>query len=224
MQFPVEKHLVNQLSDFLSGKKMDDVTPFILNIGAGKSLSIEKQLSILGCDYICDRIDVNNCVVEFPTVRHCWTCSVEKMASADSGQYIASFANFVLEHVQDIHRASREIYRVLGPSGIFVATVPNPTAPEFQIARRTPFWFHKLIRREEAWETCYSYRDISELVKIFELNSLILQDIRYWSYVEGYLGKYSVLNGISKLYDHIVSASGIRHLMGHVCITFRKLI
>lgn len=222
MQFPNENHLVQQITKFLEGKRGDNNTPSILNIGAGKSLSIEKQLFALGCGYVCDRIDVNDCNVEFPSVRHCWICSVEAMAPVQSSKYLVSFANFVLEHVPNIPATAREINRVLSPSGIFVAALPNPTAPEFQLARRTPLWLHRLIRREEAWETCYSYRSIQELVKTFELNGFTAEDVTHWAYVEGYLWRYPVVNKLGRLYDGILQASGIKALMGQVCITFKK--
>jgi SAM-dependent methyltransferase len=219
---PVEKHLVDELNGFLGKVNANGITPYILNIGAGERLSIEKDLSRLGRDYICDRIDVDGCSVDFPTVRHSLICSVEEMSSLQSKSYSASFANFVLEHVPNLHKAAREICRVLSPSSIFVATVPNPSAPEFRLAKRTPLWFHRLMRRERGWETHYSYRSIPQLVSIFEASGFTAQDIRYWPCTETYLWRYPLVNGLSELYDHIVSAIGIRSLMGHACVVFTK--
>ena len=222
MVSPAEKELVRQLHDFLDVKDNNINIPSILNIGAGQSTSIEKQLSSLECKYRCDRIDIEDCSVTFPTVRHCWIGSVEEMTLVGSNEYVASFANYVLEHVLDLHKAAREIHRVLRSSGIFVASLPNTIAPEFLLAKRTPLWFHKMARRIEAWETFYSYNNIPELIEIFKVNGFILHDAKYWSFTEGYLTRYPLVSTISRLYDRFVSTSQIKQLMGNVCITFKK--
>ncbi len=221
MQSPAEKHLVGQLSTFLKEQKGDSPA-LILNVGAGRSLSIEKQLSQLGCQYISDRVDIEDCGVVSPVVGTCWVCSVEDMRPIGSGRYQAAFANFVLEHVQDLQKASREISRVLGPSGIFTASVPNTVAPEFVVARLTPLWFHKVARRTDAWETSYSYRGIPELIEVFEGSGFITQEVRYWPGLEGYLRQYPAIGILGQIYDRIVSASKIRNLMGQVCIVLKK--
>ena len=95
MASPAEKELVRQLNDFLDGKDNNINIPSILNIGAGQSTSIEKQLSSFECKYQCDRIDIEDCRVTFPTVRHCWISSVEEMTMLGSNTYEASFANYV---------------------------------------------------------------------------------------------------------------------------------
>ena len=172
MQAPAHKFLITQLIEVLNNKRLERaVSPRILNIGAGRSLGIEKRLTSAGCNYICDRLDIDIHKVEHPFVDKFWNCSVESMTSVNSNRYFAVFANYVLEHVFDLHKASREIYRVLKPSGRFIASIPNPTAPEFQLAKHTPLWFHKMIRRGEAWETFYSYKNIRELNNIFILSN-----------------------------------------------------
>jgi hypothetical protein len=43
-----------------------------------------------------------------------------------------------------------------------VATVPNPSAPEFMIAARTPLLIHRALQRD-AFPTHYSFRSMREL-------------------------------------------------------------
>ena len=222
MQTPAERELVHQLHDVLRDRQDEANVPLILNIGAGRTILIEKQLSDLGCKYLCDRIDIDDCSIEFPTVRHSRICSVEEMTPLKSGEYLASFANYVLEHVMDIQEASREICRILRPSGLFITSLPNPSAPEFIVARNTPLWFHKKVSKAEAWETHYSWNSLHELVEIFKTNGLDVQSIKYWSFTEGYLWRYPVVNSLSRLYDRIITGSGVKRLMGNVCAVFKK--
>lgn len=222
MQTPAEKKLVHQLYDFIRERQNESNLPLILNIGAGQSISIERQLTNLGSKYVCDRIDIDDCSVKFSTVRDSWICSVEEMTPLKSGEYLAAFANYLLEHVMDIQKMCSEIYRILRPSGIFIASIPNLTAPEFILARHTPLWFHKKVRRAEAWETHYSWKTIEELVKIFETNGFIKQYIKYWSFTEGYLWRYPLVSTFSRQYDRIISKTKIKRLMGNVCIVFKK--
>ena len=72
------------------------------------------------------------------------------MTLVGSNEYVASFANYVIEHVLDLRKAAREIHRVLRLSGISVASLPNTIAPEFLLAKRTPLWFHKMVWRTDA--------------------------------------------------------------------------
>lgn len=222
MQTPAEKLLIQNLVLCLKANECDFFARRILNVGSGKSLSIERQLKQAGCNYICDRIDIEDCVVDFSTVRNCWHCSVDNMEPLDSERYHAVFANYVLEHVYNLKGAAQEIYRVLLPDGIFIATIPNTTAPEFIIARHTPLWFHKLVSRRQAWETKYSYNGISALIEIFLDAGFGIEEEKHWPFVEGYLWQYPVVNIFGRLYDRLVSAINMKHLMGQVCIVLRK--
>jgi SAM-dependent methyltransferase len=222
MQTPAEKELVAALCDFIRQKQTKNTVPLLVNIGAGQSVSIEKQLTDGGCSFVCDRIDVDDCRVKFPAVRHCWTCSAETMMKPlKSGKYSAAFANYVLEHVQDIPGMCREIYRILKPSGLFIASIPNPSAPEFIVSRHTPLWFHKKVRQEDAWETHYQYT-IEELVKIFESRGFVNESVQYWPFIYGYLWRYPVAGTFSRLYDRLVAGMKMQRWMGDVCAVFRK--
>lgn len=222
MQTPAEQHLVHQVRAFLRARSHVGTPTAVLNIGAGGSLTIEKALFDDGYEHSCDRVDIEACDVNFPTVRHCWTCPVEDMRPVPTNEYDLAFANYVLEHVLDIDKASNEIRRVLTTYGVFVASLPNPNAPEFIIAKHTPVWFHRRVRRTRSWETHYSYGTIQELIRRFEANGLMAIDIRCSSFVEGYLWRYPLIRTAARLYDRLVSSLEIRRLMGHVCITFEK--
>lgn len=222
MQTPAEKFLVQNLVLSLKTREGDISKRRILNVGAGKSSSIERQLSEAGCKYICDRMDVEDCVVDFPTVGNCWHCSIDDMKPINSKQYHAAFANYVFEHVENLKAAAKEIYRILSRDGIFIATIPNTSAPEFILSKHTSLWFHKFISRRQAWETKYAYSRISDLLDIFLDAGFGIEAEKYWPFVEGYLWRYPALHILGKLYDRLVSAINARHLMGQVCIILRK--
>ncbi len=222
MQTPAEKNLVQKLATYLNSREPNSNAHQILNAGAGQSVSIERQLLQAGCNYKCDRIDVEDCQVDFQTVGECWQCSIDDLKPLKSEHYIAGFANYVLEHVENIGGASRELYRVLAPSGLFVATIPNVAAPEFIISRHTPQWFHKMVRRQQAWETIYAYDSISELLDVFLGNGFRVVEEKRWPFVEGYLGKYPLVGGLGKLYDTTISTFKFRRFMGDVCLVFQK--
>ncbi|MCK4538859.1 MAG: class I SAM-dependent methyltransferase [Candidatus Krumholzibacteria bacterium] len=222
MQTPAERDLVQRLVSLLNANGDARKECRILNAGAGKSLSIERQISKQGCSYLCDRIDVEDCSVDFPMVGECWCCSIEDMSQLDSQRYDIVFANYVLEHVEKIQDAAREIFRVLVPGGVFISTISNPSAPEFAMARKTPLWFHKLIRRQDSWETQYAYNSVEELLSVFHSIGLKVEEENRWPIVEGYLHKYPVLGPIGRFYDRMVSKSGNRRLMGDVCFVLRR--
>jgi SAM-dependent methyltransferase len=222
MQTRGEKHLVEFLTNYIRTKSCDSSPSRILNVGAGKNVSIENQLLKAGCNYVCDRLDPEDCNVNHPNVDKCWICTIENISMIPDGNYSAAFANYVIEHISDLRKAAKEIHRILQPSGIFVTTIPNISAPEFKLAKITPLWFHKLIRGRESWETTYLYKNISELVGIFRSEGLNALNIRYFPCIESYLQRFPLLGRLARYYDQLVSLTGIKIAMGDVCIVFRK--
>jgi len=49
-----------------------------------------------------------------------------------------------------------------------------------------------------------------DLARIFEGAGFITEDIAYWTFTEGYLGRYPVVNILSRLYDRAVSKLGFK--------------
>lgn len=223
MQTPAEKYLVKSLAEFLKKDELKTaVAPRILNIGADKSLSIENQLTAAGSNYICDRVDISDCEVDYFAVDKCWKCSVEEMSPVSSEYYSAAFANYVLEHVLNLSKAAKEIYRILKPGGVFIASISNPTAPEFVLARWTPLWFHKKIRSGESWETHYVYKNIEELINIFKEAGFRAIETRRYSFIEFYLARFPLLNMLGRFYDKVISILKVKRFMGNACIIFEK--
>jgi SAM-dependent methyltransferase len=222
MQTPAERHLIGQISDFLCRDGASGETRPILNIGAGRSTTIERSLTESGCRFICDRVDVEDCAAEFPNAGSAWQCPVEKMTPLESGRYAAAFANYVLEHVSDLKAAASEIFRVLEPGGLFITSVPNLTAPEFLIARNAPAGLQRVMTQGKGFATSYSWQTIGDLTRVFEEAGFAVEDTSYWSFTEGYLWRYPLLNLLSRLYDRVISRLGFRHMMGNVCITLKK--
>lgn len=221
MQTPAEKQLVETISSFLLKKNIGDI-PKILNIGAGKSLSIENQLNEQGCSFVCDRVDIENHQIESQFIGNCYQCSIEYMRPVKSSDYDVAFSNYVLEHVQNLNTAACEIHRILEPDGIFVASVPNPTALEVLAARLTPLWLHKVVRGVESWETYYAYSSINALSHIFQDVGFDTIGVKYWSFFEGYMERFVILNKLAHLYDKILNTLQLKVLMGNVCIVFKK--
>jgi SAM-dependent methyltransferase len=223
MQSPAEKYLVQKLVSFLSQKNQTNTYEHsILNAGAGQSVSIEQQLTQFGCRYVCDRIDIEPCKVDFPGAGESWQCSIDDMKPVKSGRYVAVFANYVLEHVANIEGAFQEIHRVLAPSGLFVTTLPNPLALECVLSKHTPLWFHKLVRGKHGWETEYAYASISDLLNMLIDSGFRVEEENRWPFVQNYLGKNPVIGKLGKLYEKAILNSNCRMLMGHVCLILQK--
>lgn len=225
MQTPAERCLIAKIVNVLNELGGRQVT--MLNVGAGRSTVIEHSVARQAQNFVCDRVDVMNQHVNHPNVRHEYVSMVEHMPVIASHAYDLAFANYVLEHVSDIQDAAHEIHRVLKRDGRFIATVPNPRAPEFLVARMTPLWFHQLIRGQgkgsEAFETYYAYRSIHALNHVFKQSGFLLVDLKRYAFIHGYLHKFPILRTVSRAYDAVVNALRLTPLMGHVCVSYKKL-
>ena len=212
-----ERLMVLEL-DRMLGRAPSGAPIRLLNVGAGASLSVERQLKHLRPFDLIDRIDIESHQLEHPNLGHVWQCSVECMSGVTSSVYDALFANFVLEHVHDLNSTAAEMRRVVKPGGMLVATLPNTSAPEFLLARVTPTSFHRFVRRRRAWETAYSYRSIAELLAVFGAAGFRPASCTYFPVVGRYLANYPVLGAVGGLWDRAVRKSGITRLMGEVCL------
>ena len=219
------KYLIQALITELHNRQsVSNHTPRIMNIGGSKKVFFEDNLTNAHCNYIADRIDIEDCTVTHQHIEKCLKCSVESMHPINSDQYDLVFANWVLEHVSDLNVASKEINRILKPAGKFYATIPNPAAPEFLFAKLTPLWIHKMMRGRDvdAWETYYAYSNIKEVIMIFKNTGLKLLEVKYFPAIDIYLARFPMLGFMGSLYANIISKLNIRPLLGHTCIVFEK--
>ncbi|HDZ86294.1 hypothetical protein LCGC14_1000770 [marine sediment metagenome] len=220
MQTPGEKQLINTISSFLARQK--NSKPLIINVGAGGSQVIEKSLLDKGNLFMSDRLDVEDKPVKSSYIRNFYHCSAEDMQGIDDNQYDLAFSNYVLEHIVKIPEASKEIERILKPGSIYVASIPNPSAPQFIIAKYTPLWFHKWVRGTNAWKTFYSYKNIVMLKKLFKESGMETIDVKYYSFTEDQLSRFFLLKPLGRLYDKILNYLEVKSIMGDVCIVFQK--
>ncbi|MDX9855587.1 MAG: methyltransferase domain-containing protein [Candidatus Moranbacteria bacterium] len=226
MQTPAEKYLIKKVVELLKQSDKKNSPTKILNVGAGKSIVIEKSIhNGFGNDFVCDRVDVIDCQASHPVIEKCFTASVESMPEIKSNDYQIGFANYVFEHISDLNRAASEVARVIKPSGFFITSLPNPSAPEFILSKYTPTKFHQIIKGDgeggHAHETHYAYKNIKEFITTFE-KYFSAVEIKYWSNTLGYLYRFPIVNIISKIYDKVVNYFNIKMLMGNVCIVFKK--
>lgn len=226
MQTPAEKYLIERVIEILKSNDSGSGENKILNVGAGERLVLEKSIhNGFGKKFICDRMDIVDCYVKYPFIGKCFIASVESMPEIKSSEYEIAFANYVLEHVTDLHKAASEIHRILKPSGYFITSLSNPIAPEFVLSKRTPTKFHQIIKGKgegsHAYETQYAFKNIIELVLIFKKHFSVIE-IKYRSNTLGYLYRFPIINIISKIYDKIVNYFNIKMLMGDVFVIFKK--
>jgi len=220
VQTPAELRLIETLNELL--RPHDGVLPALLSVGAGTSVLIEDTLVARGARFVSDRLDLVDAHVDRPYVRHVYRCAAQAMSPVSPTTYDAAFSNYLLEHVTDVKGAAAEIYRVLRPGGVYVASVPNPTALEFRLARWTPLWFHKMVRGHVVGEKYYSYRSIAGLVSLFETAGFRARDVWHFSSTEDYLQRFPVVRSLARAYDRALMSAHARSLMGNVCLVFQK--
>lgn len=227
MPTPAEENLVDILGNYLIQQKNKNQVSKIINLGAGKSIRIEKFLIEKGCKFICDRVDTIDSQTDGEFVGKCYISSIECMTEIPLNRYTAGFSNYVLEHIQDLNSAAFEIYRILKPGGVFLSTIPNPGAPEFWLSKRTPVSFHRWIRfllrgTKDGYEVYYSYKNLKHLIKIFESAGFICIDIKCFSFIEIYFRKSFILLYIARLYDRFIRLLKLKYFMGSAIVVFKK--
>ena len=47
-------------------------------------------------------------------------------------------------------------------------------------------------------------------------------EIMYWSFMEGYLNRFAILNILARLYDKSLNVFRFKRLMNNVCIVLKK--
>lgn len=202
---------------------MGDGPARILNIGAGHSPWVERQIGMRHRDFVSDRVDIETPAVaeehlSIAHARHCWRASIEDMSEVPSDSYSVAFACYVLEHVHDLEAAVGEVHRVLRPGGFFVMAVPNPQALQMRIAAITPMRFHRLVRGKESWPTVYAYRTLEDLAAIFEHRGFQWRAVYRISNLGAYLDRWPVVRSIGRFYDGLVVRLGLTALMADACL------
>lgn len=194
----------------------------LLNAGAGRSVSIERQLAFGGANFVADRVDVDDARVPYEFVGEVWRCSIDRMSDVPSETYDGVFANYVLEHVARPFEAAGEVRRVLKPGGVFATSIPNPSAPQFRLARRTSSWLHEKIRGVEAWDVVYAFRDPNDLARILTRAGLVVECVAQFPGAGYYLDRFPGLRRVGRGYDALVERAQLQSLMGDACIVARR--
>lgn len=219
MQTQAEKYLIFILKKLLSNFK--GVKAKLINLGAAKSTVVEDDVAQNNPNFICDRVDVDDCQVSKVFVGDCYISPLEDMKDIQANMYDIAFANFVFEHVQDVKKASQEIARICKKGAYLVLSLSNPKALEFRLAKITPTKFHQLFRKKdhpEAYEVAYAYKNISEISEIFSQNGWGLEEKRFFPATYSYLYRFPIINLLSLAYDKLISFFKINSLLGHTVL------
>jgi len=225
MQTPAEKYLIQKTISQLEKTGAESFHK-ILNVGPGKSVVIEDCIIKSIPNMIADRVDVVECRVDHPNIGKCMVASIEGVPQLESDDYEVVFSNYVLEHVRSIEESARELYRLLKPGGLFVASIPNPKAPEFMISRRTSPKFHQFIKGKgeegRTHSTKHTYKAVEDVVRTFSEIGFQHKETKYYSFVFQYLERFPVINYSGKVYDWTVNKFAVKRFSGNVCVIFQK--
>lgn len=229
MQTEAEKYLIKILQNILFAWKHLPQKIKMINLGAAKSTVVETALlsgkKAQEANFICDRVDIEDCQVNEPYVDKSFISALEDLSSIQSNYYDLAFANFVLEHVVKPEKAAQAMTRILKSGGELVLSLSNPLAPEFLLAKLTPTSFHQFFRKEdhdEAYPVKYAYKNIKNFIKIMEQSGWVLIDKKYFPATYSYLYRFPIVNQLSRLYDWILIKTRGTLLMGHVVLQFKK--
>jgi SAM-dependent methyltransferase len=125
-----------------SVQKLDNKAAKILDIGCGNG-NISLALGALGFEVL--GIDIDPKSIQLAASRNSFPNVSFQVLAADSiameGAYDAIICSEVLEHLAEPELLSNNIYRILRPGGVLVATVPNGFGPrELLITRPMQFF------------------------------------------------------------------------------------
>ena len=218
----VEKELVRLLSCEIQQVNEKGRDALLVNLGAGSNTAFETRLAGADGSFLVDRIDVEMTVVSHPNVGRQLKQSISHMTGIENSVYDMAFANYVLEHVDDIESTIREIARILRPGGLAVVTVPNPRTPEFIVAAHTPQCFHRLFQ-PRAFKTVYAYRSVSHLQRFLELAGFRIERHVRHPVIGAYARRLgSSAHWIGTTYDDAVVRFALAPLCGAVALAARK--
>jgi len=195
----------------------------LINLGAGSAAVLENRLAAAVGDQFCvDRVDVKPCRVEHPRVGRQWEESIVRMPEVPDRHYDIAFANWVLEHVDDVGSTIREVARILRPGGLMVVTMPNPRAPEFRLAAHAPQWVHRAFQ-PDGFETHYAYGSVSRVREYLEGSGMRIERSLCAPVVGAYLSRLPWwVSWLGRAYDQLVVRLAIVPLCGAVVLAARR--
>ncbi len=223
MQTEAEKYLIAVIKKLLSTNNKQWK---LINLGAAKSVVVEKLVQVETANFICDRSDVEDCQVVANFVGDSFICPLEDLSPLPREKYDLAFANFVFEHISQPEKASRELFKILKPGGYLVVSLSNPQAPEFILAKITPTWFHQLFRKadhDEAYPVKYAYKNLKNLQVIMAANGFKLIEDKRFAFTYGYLYRWPIIRHLSRFYDYLLTRNNWRQIMSHAVLIWQKV-
>jgi SAM-dependent methyltransferase len=218
-----ENALLNLVAREVTGLNRQGRQALLINLGAGSAAVLESRLAAAVGDGFCvDRVDERLFRVEHPRVGRQWQESIVHMPGVPDRHYDIAFANWVLEHVDDVGSTIREVTRILRPGGLMVATLPNPRAPEFRLAAHTPKWVHKAFL-PDSFETHYAYGSISRVREFLEGSGMSIERSLCAPVVGTYLSRLPWwVSWLGRAYDEVVVGLAVVPLCGAVVVAARR--
>lgn len=218
-----ENELIRAVAREVTALNCEGRAALLINLGAGPAAVLESRLAAAAGNQFCvDRVDVKMCRVEHPSVGRQWEESIVRMPGVPDQHYDIAFANWVLEHVDDVRSAIREVARILRPGGLVVVTIPNPRAPEFRFAALAPGWVHKAFR-PDGFETHYDYGSVSRVRDHFESSGMRIERYLCAPVVGAYLSRLPWwVSWLGRAYDQLVVRLAVVPLCGAVVLVARK--
>lgn len=225
MQSLAEKRLVERVC---AVARTVTGTPILLNMGAGRTDILEQLVLERIPEARFDRLDIQDCQLDRPYIRSCYTADAATMSELPSGEYDLAFSNYVFEHVQQPKAAVSELFRVLKPGGAVVLTIPNPTSPETHLARLTSHRTHRMVKTrmagaesEDVYPTHFAFGSVKDLLTICRQAGFSLDDPQYCPGLASYLSR-SLLHRLALSYDRCLEKRHWNSLMSHVLISLTK--
>ena len=218
-----ENALVGLVAREVAALNREGRQALLINLGAGSAAVLENQLAeVVGDQFCVDRVDVDLRRVEHPRVGRQWEESIVRMPGVPDRHYDIAFANWVLEHVDDVRSAIREVARILRPGGLVVVTRPNPRAPEFRFAALAPEGIHKAFK-PDGFETHYAYGSVSRIRDYLEGSGMRIERYLCAPVVGAYLSRLPWwVSWLGRAYDHLVVRLAVVPLCGAVVLVARK--
>jgi SAM-dependent methyltransferase len=143
--FPYDTHPYRVLDRKIAAEVCSDST--VLEIGCGRTAPcLQKLRGKAGALYGVDLVDFSVSGDDLILLNE----NVTNMRSIASGAIDITFSRSVMEHVEDVDGAYREIYRVLKPGGKYIFLTPNRYDYASIVASLVPNRFHsRIVRRTE---------------------------------------------------------------------------